>query len=309
MFIQAHRLAKRIRLTRSFLFLSARTIRSISCHTFAGNQRSDNVKRSSTEQQVHPGIHAFTLHSKISSSDLRENALYLTEVLTVPAAKNLHVSTLSLDSIERDHHDPLDLFLYDSLNDESSDDDNGQFYDCSDDTLLLRTIANERQLIEQLTRRCSSLDSLDHHDRILPACSKAFGMVCARFERISQAVAEHARNVVVGYAPFLVFIACSNCPNRVLTCSPVFIEPAINGRMISPLRSATPVLNGNGNTRPTSPVSSSPLRHTIGATSAGNNIHSRDASREREREPLDYTDLEGNDLSQPHRRYSCFCFV
>lgn len=59
--------------------------------------------------------------------------------------------------------------------------------------------------------------------------------------------------------------------------------------MTSPLRSVTPLLNGNGNTRPTSPASSSPLRHTIAAT----NIRSRDTSREREREPLDYTDLEG----------------
>jgi hypothetical protein len=69
--------------------------------------------------------------------------------------------------------------------------------------------------------------------------------------------------------------------------------------MISPLRSSTPQFNGNGNTRPTSPASSSPLRHTIAATSASVNhaninIRSRDASKEREREPLDYTDLEGN---------------
>jgi hypothetical protein len=126
---------------------------------------------------VNPGIHTFILHSKISSSDLRENALYLTEVLTVPGSKNFHVSTLSLDSIEKDHHDQFDHFLYDSLNDESSDDDNDQFYDCSDDTLLLRTIANERQLIEQLTRRCSSLDSLDNRDQILPSRSKTFRMV------------------------------------------------------------------------------------------------------------------------------------
>ena len=70
-----------------------------------------------------------------------------------------------------------------------------------------------------------------------------------------------------------------------------FIEPVGNGRMISPLRSATPLLNGNGNTRPTSPISSSPLRHTMAATSG--TIRSREGSREREREPLDYTDLEG----------------
>jgi hypothetical protein len=64
-----------------------------------------------------------------------------------------------LDSIEKDH-EQFDLFLYDSLNDES-DDDNEQFYDCSNDTILFKTITNERKLIEQLTRRCSSLDSLD----------------------------------------------------------------------------------------------------------------------------------------------------
>lgn len=61
--------------------------------------------------------------------------------------------------------------------------------------------------------------------------------------------------------------------------------------MTSPVRSVTPVFNGNGNTRPTSPASSSPLRHTI----AGTNLRSRDASRERQ--PLDYTDLEGNPRS------------
>ncbi|CAF1049803.1 unnamed protein product [Adineta steineri] len=219
----------------------ARTIRSISCHTFAGNQRSDSVKRSSTEQQVNQGINTFILHSKISPSDLLENALYLTEIFTIPQPKNVHLSTLSLDSIEKDNHDHIDLFLYDSLNDESDDDENEQFYDCSNDTVLLQTIANERQLIEQLTRRCSSLDSLDNNDN-----------------------------------------------NNTLMWS----KPTINGRMTSPLRSGTPLFNGNGNTRPTSPASSSPLRHTIAATSASINVRSRDASKERERETLDYTDLE-----------------
>ncbi len=72
-------------------------------------------------------------------------------------------------------------------------------------------------------------------------------------------------------------------------------EPVTNGRMTSPLRTVTPLFNGNGNTRPTSPASSSPLRHTVAITNAsGNSIRSRDASKEREREPLDYTDLEGN---------------
>ena len=69
--------------------------------------------------------------------------------------------------------------------------------------------------------------------------------------------------------------------------------------MISPLRSTTPVSNVNGNTRPTSPISSSPHRYTIVTTSASinypnNSVRSREVSREREREPLDYTDLEGN---------------
>jgi hypothetical protein len=65
--------------------------------------------------------------------------------------------------------------------------------------------------------------------------------------------------------------------------------------MTSPLRTITPSFNGNGNTRPTSPASSSPLRHTVAITNtSGTNIRSRDGSREREKEPLDYTDLEGN---------------
>ena len=38
------------------LFNSARTIRSVSCHNFADNQKFDSVKRSLTEQQVRSGI-------------------------------------------------------------------------------------------------------------------------------------------------------------------------------------------------------------------------------------------------------------
>jgi hypothetical protein len=81
------------------------------------------------------------------------------------------LSTLSLDSI--------DLFLYDSLNDDddrSSEDE--RLTDRSKNTLLLQTIANERHIIEQLTRRCSSLDSLenDHHHAIARS-SKTIGMI------------------------------------------------------------------------------------------------------------------------------------
>ncbi|CAF1977616.1 unnamed protein product [Rotaria magnacalcarata] len=224
----------------------ARTIRSISCHSFPANQSSDSVKRSSTEQQVHPGINLneikFILHPRISSTDLIENALYLTEFFTLSSNKS-RLSTLSLDSIEKDH-DHFDLFLYDSLNDESSD-DGEQFFDCSNDTNLIQTIAKERRLIEQLTRRCSSLDSLDNYD--------------------------HARS-------------------RSKLVSNV-------ARMSSPLRTVTPLFNGSGNTRPTSPASSSPLRQTITTTNSSANypnttVRSRDVSREREREPLDFTDLE-----------------
>lgn len=72
-----------------------------------------------------------------------------------------------MDSIEKDHDEQqFDLFLYDSLNDESDDENNPeQFYDCSNDTNLFQTtITKQRFLIEQLTRRCSSLDSLDNYD-------------------------------------------------------------------------------------------------------------------------------------------------
>lgn len=62
-----------------------------------------------------------------------------------------------------------------------------------------------------------------------------------------------------------------------------------NGRLTSPIRSVTPVYNRtNSDTRPTSPAGTSPLRHTV----AIGGIRSRDGSRDREREPLDYTDLE-----------------
>jgi hypothetical protein len=124
---------------------------------------------------VNPGINLFEkefiLHDDISSSDLLENDLYLTEILTL--SKQFHLSTLSLDSIEKDH-DQFDSFLYDSLNDESSDEDE-HFYDCSNDTL--QSITNERQLIEQLTRRCSSLDSLDNYENTISRSSKTFSMM------------------------------------------------------------------------------------------------------------------------------------
>ncbi|CAF5018992.1 unnamed protein product, partial [Rotaria socialis] len=69
-------------------------------------------------------------------------------------------------------------------------------------------------------------------------------------------------------------------------------------RMSSPSRTVTPLFNGSGNTRPTSPAGSSPLRHTVAITNSSANypnttVRSRDVSREREREPLDFTDLEG----------------
>lgn len=122
----------------------------------------DSVKRSSTEQQVHPGIHRFILHPQISSSDLLENALYLTEFFTLNPNHKLHLSTISLDSIEKDH-DQFDLFLYDSLNDESSD-DGEHLFNCSNNKNYIQTLVKERQLIEQLTRRCASLDSLDNYE-------------------------------------------------------------------------------------------------------------------------------------------------
>ncbi len=81
-----------------------------------------------------------------------------------------------MDSIEKDH-DQFDVFLYDSLNDDESSDEDEQFYDCSNDTNLYQTIANERHIIEQLTRRCSSLDSLDNHDNTFFWSSKTFGMM------------------------------------------------------------------------------------------------------------------------------------
>jgi hypothetical protein len=98
-----------------------------------------------------------------------------------------------------------------------------------------------------------------------------------------------------------------------ISCLLYIIEPIIHGRLTSPLRSSTPQFNGNGNTRPTSPASSSPLRHTIAATSASvnhsnNNIRSREVSRERERGPLDYTDLEGNRNQRILTNIFCFLF-
>jgi hypothetical protein len=71
-----------------FRFLLARTIRSLSCHNFLNNQRSDSVPRNSTDQQVHSGI-----IKEISTKNLLENILYLNEILTS--------STRSLNSIDK----------------------------------------------------------------------------------------------------------------------------------------------------------------------------------------------------------------
>lgn len=69
------------------------------------------------------------------------------------------------------------------------------------------------------------------------------------------------------------------------------LEPIQHSRLTSPLRSSTPQYNPNGSTRPTSPAGASPLRQTVAIT---NTIRSRDVSRERE--PLDFTDLEGRKM-------------
>ncbi|CAF5218038.1 unnamed protein product, partial [Rotaria magnacalcarata] len=76
--------------------------------------------------------------------------------------------------------------------------------------------------------------------------------------------------------------------------------PVRNGRLSSPLRAMNPSLNGNGHVRSISPVNLSPFHPSIGITSSHENstvstmMRSRDTSKEREREPMDYTDLEGN---------------
>jgi hypothetical protein len=81
------------------------------------------------------------------------------------------------------------------------------------------------------------------------------------------------------------------------------IEPIKNGRLSSPLRLTTPLVNENGHIRSKSPTYSSSLRPTITTTNTNGNYtnnsavtaieRSRDVSREREKGPLDYTDLEG----------------
>ncbi len=135
---------------------------------------------------MNPGRNFDENKSFVHSTDLLENTLYLTEILTssLSSIKKLQSSTLSLDSIEKDH-DQFDLFLYDSLNDESDDDHQEQFYDCSNDTNLFQTIANERRVIERLTRRCHSVDSLDNYETILSSSRKVLSMIYAWIEIVS----------------------------------------------------------------------------------------------------------------------------
>lgn len=130
------------------------------------------MKRSSTEQQMNPGRFSSDINPLLQSTDLLENTLYLTEILTLTSsAKKLQLSTISLDSIEKDQ----DRFLYDSLNDESEDD---QYHDCSNDINLLNTLVNQRRLIEQLTQRCSSLDSLDNVEtKLSPSRMRVLSMI------------------------------------------------------------------------------------------------------------------------------------
>ncbi|CAF3934278.1 unnamed protein product, partial [Rotaria magnacalcarata] len=101
-------------------------------------------------------------------------------------------------------------------------------------------------------------------------------------------------------------VSCHNfVPNRKvdnvkrsLTEQEVNSEPVRNGRLSSPLRAMNPSLNGNGHVRSISPVNLSPFHPSIGITSSHENstvstmMRSRDTSKEREREPMDYTDLE-----------------
>jgi hypothetical protein len=81
------------------------------------------------------------------------------------------------------------------------------------------------------------------------------------------------------------------------------IEPVKNGRLSSPLRTITPLFNEHGNTRSASPANLSTLRPIITTTKPNGNYtnnsavtaieRTREVSREREKGPLDYTDLEG----------------
>lgn len=84
-----------------------------------------------------------------------------------------------------------------------------------------------------------------------------------------------------------------------------FVEPVKNGRLSSPLRVPTNLFNEHGNHRATSPatLSPSPLRPMITTTNInGTTIEqSREVSREREKGPFDYTDLEGKKYMNIHQ--------
>ncbi|CAF0816340.1 unnamed protein product [Rotaria sp. Silwood1] len=96
---------------------------------------------------------------------------------------------------------------------------------------------------------------------------------------------------------------------RSLTEQQVNSEPVKSGRLNSPLRAISPLLKENVHTRSISPVHLSPRRANIIITHANEKnpnhttgktrIRSRDTSREPEREPLDYTDLEDRPGTKP----------
>ena len=62
--------------------------------------------------------------------------------------------------------------------------------------------------------------------------------------------------------------------------------------MSSPLRTVTPLFDEHENNRSISPANLLPLRSMITTTNI-NEVTAIERSRERERGPLDYTDLEG----------------
>ena len=86
--------------------------------------------------------------------------------------------------------------------------------------------------------------------------------------------------------------------------SRAFLEPIRNGRLSSPLRNITPLFSEHGNPQSISITSPLPLGHSMPPSNANTDFtthslgialeRSPDLSKECGKQPMDYTDLEGN---------------
>ncbi|CAF1179431.1 unnamed protein product [Didymodactylos carnosus] len=264
---------------------NARTIRSMSCHNFPAGQENDGVKRSNTSDEVKP-VNSLTEHvQNYWTNTVRENVLYLLELInpldnrppflsindnkSIDTTKifqsnsvrklslKMRLLTLSMDSINSTNENDDRLSAYDSLDDDNVQESDVWKNKCLQENIL-KAITNERYVIENLTKQCSLMKK-DNYQCSMDSLDLEWDD------------------------------AVDTLDNN--------IDSLINIQSISQQqRTASPGVT-NSNTRPVSPVrlsGTSPLRHgyTINPTSTTISSITRSRDVSRERELYDYTDVE-----------------